>query len=164
MFDHSGTDGIFTKSITNNTVWQRTQYHQPLPPKNGPPWSHQVQVTTTPWPRLGNGRYPSTSLQNIAPNASVWTRHNSVPNLSWNRPFSPGPRSEINVAPTSEKTTEYRFDEVEIMSSGDATDDELRQFSEMLLNRDVNNAAKYVEAKYQGRTTSWSKNDEAPQP
>ncbi|GLV40220.1 uncharacterized protein CBL_03632 [Carabus blaptoides fortunei] len=43
------------------------------------------------------------------------------------------------------------------------TDIELKDFSEALLRRDVNNAAKYVTANIQGKTTSQSKNDEAPQ-
>lgn len=43
------------------------------------------------------------------------------------------------------------------------TDNELREFSEALLKRDVNNAAKYVTINIQGKTTSSSKNDEAPQ-
>lgn len=41
-------------------------------------------------------------------------------------------------------------------------DDELREFSEALLKKDVNNAFKYVTLNVQGRTTSQSKNDEAP--
>lgn len=43
------------------------------------------------------------------------------------------------------------------------TDNELREFSEALLKKDVNNAAKYVTINIQGKTTSSSKNDEAPQ-
>lgn len=43
------------------------------------------------------------------------------------------------------------------------TDVELRDFSEALLRRDVNNAAKYITTNIQGKTTSQSQNDEAPQ-
>lgn len=41
-------------------------------------------------------------------------------------------------------------------------DNELREFSEQLLKKDVNNAFKYVKLNIQGKTTSQSKNDEAP--
>lgn len=46
----------------------------------------------------------------------------------------------------------------------EATDDELREFSEELLRRDENNAAKFVNVRFQGKTTSRSMNDVAPQP
>lgn len=42
--------------------------------------------------------------------------------------------------------------------------EELRIFSEGLLQDDVNNAAKYILVNYQGSTTSTSDNDAAPQP
>lgn len=42
-------------------------------------------------------------------------------------------------------------------------DDELREFSEALLKKDTNNVAKYVTINYQGKTTSRSTKDEAPQ-
>lgn len=42
-------------------------------------------------------------------------------------------------------------------------DNELREFSESLLKKDVNNAFKHVKINVQGKTTSQSKNDEAPQ-
>lgn len=43
-------------------------------------------------------------------------------------------------------------------------DEELRQFSEALLRKDVNNAGKYVTINYQAKTTSRSQIDEAPLP
>lgn len=43
-------------------------------------------------------------------------------------------------------------------------DNELREFSEAILKKDINNAYKYVKLNLQGKTTSHSKNDEAPQP
>lgn len=43
-------------------------------------------------------------------------------------------------------------------------DDELREFSETLLKKDVNNAAKYITVNYQSKTTSRSQVDEAPLP
>ena len=47
--------------------------------------------------------------------------------------------------------------------SSQSDDDELREFSEALLKKDTNNAAKYVTINYQGKTTSRSTKDEAPQ-
>ncbi|KAK4885092.1 hypothetical protein RN001_001363 [Aquatica leii] len=43
-------------------------------------------------------------------------------------------------------------------------DNELREFSEELLRIDTNNAARYVTANFQGKTTSSSKEDKAPLP
>ncbi|CAH1109730.1 unnamed protein product [Psylliodes chrysocephalus] len=47
--------------------------------------------------------------------------------------------------------------------NSDVSDDELRQFSEELLNRD-NSPAQYVSVNFQGMTSSRSTNDEAPLP
>ncbi|XP_030753403.1 poly(U)-specific endoribonuclease homolog isoform X1 [Sitophilus oryzae] len=44
------------------------------------------------------------------------------------------------------------------------SDNELREFSEMLIRKDTNNAMKYVTLNLQGKTTSRSTNDEAPEP
>ncbi|XP_063921206.1 endoribonuclease CG2145-like isoform X2 [Zophobas morio] len=50
------------------------------------------------------------------------------------------------------------------LPSSDVTDDDLKQFSENLLDKDVNNAAKYVTINLQSKTTSRSDRDEAPLP
>lgn len=47
---------------------------------------------------------------------------------------------------------------------GDVDDDELREFSEVLLSKDTNNAAQYVTINLQKMTTSRSRVDEAPLP
>lgn len=44
------------------------------------------------------------------------------------------------------------------------SDSELKTLSENLLKKDNNNAAKYITVNYQGRTSSFSKDDLAPQP
>lgn len=49
-------------------------------------------------------------------------------------------------------------------NKGDVNDDELRDFSETLLSKDVNNAAKYVTINLQKMTSSRSTVDEAPLP
>nr|XP_015837265.1 PREDICTED: poly(U)-specific endoribonuclease homolog isoform X2 [Tribolium castaneum] len=49
-------------------------------------------------------------------------------------------------------------------STNEVTDDELRNFAETLLTKDVNNAAKYVTINLQGKTTSGSSRDAAPLP
>ncbi|KAJ8964682.1 hypothetical protein NQ314_004714 [Rhamnusium bicolor] len=49
-------------------------------------------------------------------------------------------------------------------SDGGVEDYELREFSEELLTKDTNNAARYVTVNLQGMTTSRSMNDEAPLP
>lgn len=50
------------------------------------------------------------------------------------------------------------------VSSGPATDLELKTLSEELLRKDVNNAAKFVTVNYQEKTTSQSTEDKAPSP
>ncbi|XP_018579291.1 poly(U)-specific endoribonuclease homolog isoform X2 [Anoplophora glabripennis] len=49
-------------------------------------------------------------------------------------------------------------------TGGDVEDYELREFSEELLSKDTNNAARFVTVNLQGMTTSRSANDEAPLP
>ncbi|KAG5879111.1 hypothetical protein JTB14_031659 [Gonioctena quinquepunctata] len=46
----------------------------------------------------------------------------------------------------------------------EVTDDELRDFAEVLLSKDINNAARHVTLNLQGMTTSRSMVDQAPQP
>lgn len=71
--------------------------------------------------------------------------------------------SASSTGPTS-NTEKVEENENVSFSEGDATDDELRDFSEMLLRKDVNNAMKFVTLNLQGMTTSRSSNDEAPLP
>ncbi|XP_044264435.1 poly(U)-specific endoribonuclease homolog isoform X2 [Tribolium madens] len=52
----------------------------------------------------------------------------------------------------------------EPQSTNEVTDDELRDFAETLLLKDVNNAAKYVTINLQSKTTSSSNRDAAPLP
>lgn len=49
-------------------------------------------------------------------------------------------------------------------NSNGPTDTELQTVSEELLRKDVNNAAKYIKVNYQEKTTSFSKDDNAPSP
>ncbi|KAJ8962791.1 hypothetical protein NQ318_001190 [Aromia moschata] len=49
-------------------------------------------------------------------------------------------------------------------NDGGVQDFELREFSEELLTKDINNAARFVTVNYQGMTTSRSMEDKAPQP
>lgn len=51
-----------------------------------------------------------------------------------------------------------------VKNTGDVEDYELREFSEELLLKDSNNAARFVTVNLQGMTTSRSTNDEAPLP
>ncbi|GJQ76322.1 hypothetical protein Trydic_g2045 [Trypoxylus dichotomus] len=75
---------------------------------------------------------------------------NSLP-INTNNVEQPGKTIGSKIQPTAQTAT---IDE----------DEELRQFSEALLKKDVNNAAKYVTINYQGKTTSRSTNDEAELP
>ncbi|RZC32232.1 XendoU domain containing protein [Asbolus verrucosus] len=52
----------------------------------------------------------------------------------------------------------------ENISPSEVRDDDLREFSEALLTKDVNNAARYVTINVQSKTTSRSERDEAPLP
>lgn len=68
---------------------------------------------------------------------------------------SNNPPKSSSIGPTTNKMYE---------NVNEAEDNELREFSETLLSKDVNNAAKYVTINYQSKTTSRSQVDEAPQP
>lgn len=103
-------------------------------------------ATTTPWPALGGRNY------NIQPPYNpIWARQTtSKPYFvrnSTNNQFT-GRNTEQPSSPTT-----FNND-----------DDELRDFSEQLLNRDTNNAARYVKINLQSKTTSRSMQDEAPLP
>lgn len=68
---------------------------------------------------------------------------------------------------TATKDAEEKTDDTQEMivdGNSNATDDELREFSEALLKKDVNNAMKYVTVNLQGKTISRSSVDEAPLP
>lgn len=79
-------------------------------------------------------------------------------NPSWVRPNTRhGSNNNINTGNRRQETQTNS-------QSPDVTDEELREFSETLLTKDVNNAAKYVTINLQGKTTSRSNKDEAPLP
>ncbi|CAG4978465.1 unnamed protein product [Parnassius apollo] len=79
------------------------------------------------------------------------------------------PNSGINTQPTGRPVLPSSIlnnNENTNQASGSniASDSELQALSEELLRKDINNAAKYVTINYQGKTTSQSKEDNAPQP
>lgn len=72
--------------------------------------------------------------------------------------FSSGPLK------IKQDNTTYNTPISQDQSNGDVNDDELRDFSEILLGKDINNAAKYVTINLQQMTSSRSTVDEAPLP
>lgn len=79
-----------------------------------------------------------------------------------------GPSNENNNQQTSNKNGHNPYVQqqsvIQNKLNAEVTDDELREFSEKLLEKDNNNAAKYVTLHLQSKTSSRSTNDEAPLP
>lgn len=123
--------------------------------QNKPFWFNQQPPTTsTPWPILGQRNH----LKSINP---PWVRPQTSTKAP---PWVRLPLQSSAIGNERNQQQQQQFAEFPAPSGTEATDDELREFSEELLNRDVNNAAKYVEVRFQGKTTSRSMNDAAPQP
>jgi hypothetical protein len=112
---------------------------------------------TTPWPALGQRHRPNINFENNP----TWVRPNQRSNVmtNWQRRDQ---NSNFNAG--SRGNNQNRNATSNIPNSGEVKDDELREFSESLLNKDVNNAAKYVTINLQSKTTSRSERDEAPLP
>lgn len=116
-------------------------YNQTWPPlrnQNPQPWG---SPNTTPWPVLRP--YYNPTRVNFPQNKSQFTTTNT---LGYNQG---DPHQQHN---QNERTNQ------------NVDDNDLRDFSEALLSKDVNNAASYVIANYQSKTTSRSTTDEAPLP
>lgn len=92
---------------------------------------------------VGGGKNPNTNTNNnmkgMVPTGSITNKPNTA-------------NQNTNAEPNNMKTTE------------DVEDYELREFSEELLVKDSNNAARFVTVNLQGMTTSRSTNDEAALP
>ncbi|XP_044746659.1 poly(U)-specific endoribonuclease homolog [Coccinella septempunctata] len=137
------------------------------------------------WPAIGerrnynhNNHPTSTQASFVRQQVDIWNARLS-PNTSYSS--SVDNRANTNIRPqqsslrtTGRPSTGIQFSDdrkngAEGNTAGKSevpsvTDNELREFSEKLLLKDNNNAARYVKINYQGRTTSRSKNDEAPLP
>lgn len=157
---NKGTDNsIYTSrrlNPYNSTSWPTPDFSQQQ--QNKPFWQNQqFPTTTTPWPVLGQRRRlnPVSSANGPPP----WVR----PQTSPKPPLWARPRPSENSASGSQGNQSQHFTDFPAEIGVEASDDELREFSEELLKRDVNNAAKYVVVRFQGRTTSRSTKDEAPQ-
>lgn len=134
-----------------------------------PSWPNYEQTgATTPWPELGQPRGQRFPNQNTStPNTPMWVQNGRT----WNRVSNQQSQS-VNVPsnPTfssgSRAVNSGSNTGVQRQQSQNATvqDEELREFSENLLQRDTNNAAQYVTINYQAKTTSRSQVDEAPLP
>ncbi|XP_045479373.1 endoribonuclease CG2145-like [Harmonia axyridis] len=144
------------------------------------------RLSNNEWPAIGERRHnnhhnnvqTSTQSSFVRQQVAQWNERLS-PNTSYatsvnNRPNSNHRHQQLNLRTTVHPSTGVRFSDNGANSQGGstgikkdtslATDEELREFSENLLTKDTNNAASFVTINYQGRTTSRSKNDEAPLP
>ncbi|KAF2897264.1 hypothetical protein ILUMI_08904 [Ignelater luminosus] len=158
-------------SHNNSNAWpglgtQNTYYVNPS-------WPNYGQMgATTPWPELGQPRGQSFYNQNTrntsTQNTPIWVQNGRT----WNRVSNQQQSQPVNVPnnPTSSSGS-YAVNTgsntgVQRQQGQNVTnqDEELREFSENLLQRDTNNAARYVTINYQAKTTSRSQVDEAPLP
>lgn len=95
----------------------------------------------------------TTNINNKCNNVNV----NFLNNERTNVPSGPTRGGQPN-------NTTINLDNSKNQNKGDVNDDELRDFSETLLSKDTNNAAKYVTINLQKMTSSRSTVDEAPLP
>ncbi|KAF5299099.1 hypothetical protein FQR65_LT09457 [Abscondita terminalis] len=95
-----------------------------------------------------------------SPSSSSW-----VPQQNYNRPQNNNRPNNVSNFPSSgpQRNNPPNVQNAE-KSNTKVEDDELRNFSEELLKRDANNAARYISANFQGKTTSGSQEDKAPLP
>lgn len=119
-------------------------------------WFDQSR-TSTPWPALGQ-RQP---YQNSYPWANAGPLPSTSLTTNQNRPLAPS-----NQQPNFQNSPKVSYtgtDSTIERKNIDITDNDLRQFSENLLQQDPNNAANLVTINYQKQTTSRSTKDEAPE-
>lgn len=139
------------------------------------------QLNNKEWPAIGERRHSnhnnhptSTQTSFVRQQVNIWNAR-LTPNTSYatsvNNRANTNYRPEQSNLRTTSRPTGIQFSDNR--SNGNTnrnqdvpavTDIELREFSEKLLLEDKNNAARYVRINYQGRTTSRSRNDEAPLP
>ncbi|XP_025833418.1 poly(U)-specific endoribonuclease homolog [Agrilus planipennis] len=171
-----------TRSPTNNSP--------PLHPTNNRPPSPQSSVQSPtnnnpPSPQLGtasptNNRSPSpqSPINNRPSSHGSTTSHvsnirNNKPSSqsspqSWPRPPA-NPQSHLKPISASgnkkPETVDINEDDVTNRQQTNPTEDqELREFSENLLRKEINSAMNTITVNYQGQTTSRSLKDEAPLP
>lgn len=98
---------------------------------------------------------PAISYAGKASGGVTTNRPGVIPNPSIGGRIGLGDPTTSNLKPAEGETGKAYED--------GPKDNELREFSEQLLKKDVNNAFKFVKLNVQGKTTSGSKTDEAPQ-
>ncbi|XP_060530388.1 endoribonuclease CG2145-like isoform X2 [Cylas formicarius] len=183
MVNRRPTQGTAPKWIQQNNIWIKNEQAQAA--------SAQSQISGTEKNSNNNGAAANGAIisnpkqQRLSqnnPDSGTTAKSNSANNFPATPATPEGSRRGFvknsptpvvggqtlpNVSPSGPGTEVDAPDEVvEKPTSGDSavTDDELREFSETLLKKDLNNAAKYVVANFQGMTSSRSERDEALQP
>lgn len=121
-----------------------------------------------------NVNKPPSAAPSTKPISYAGAVGSRTPPISPNAPKSPpifppvspqsGGSQKDKIPSTGPTSNNENLDDLSSVGPGDASDDELRQFSEMLLRKDSNNSMKYVTLNLQGMTTSRSETDEAPLP
>lgn len=147
----------------------------------------QMNNPQNPFPPLPSPRPTSTNLQDKnkdinnhqIPQNPVGPPTTSKPN-AWKVPpgnqsvslgdifkipsYNPGWNSPSSTTLKPLTSTQRQRVPVAASSADQREDEELKDFTESLLKKDVNNAAKFVSVNYQKKTSSGSKTDQAPEP
>lgn len=148
MPDNSGRNNVMSNTRPNDSrVPPRGSPNSPNMPVPNTPFNTAVKFVTN----------PTTSMNNNRNNVNVNFLNNERTNIPGGN-FSSGPFKENQVNMTVKEGSSKD------KSNGDVSDDELRDFSETLLSKDINNLAKYVTLNVQKMTSSRSTVDEAPLP
>lgn len=170
---HSQNNNRQNMWVQNGTNWIR---NSPMPTQVNPsrsqnsPKNNYQSMSTASRPSRVPYNKPYSSVVNFVTNPNVPANSNNNRNnvnvnfLNNERTNIPGGNFSSGSLTGTQDSITSNQGSVKSNSNGEVTDDELREFSETLLSKDVNNAAKYVTLNVQKMTTSRSTVDEAPLP
>ncbi|XP_077296559.1 uncharacterized protein LOC143918471 [Arctopsyche grandis] len=131
-------------------------------PSGGSRPSSPTQLNPQPqFPAVAPSSHPNPSRNSGSSWASVASGKGPT---GGSKPSSPTQLKPQPQFPTAAKTTPKPGDAKTTAAPEIASDKELSDMSEALLNKDVNNPAKFVTLNSQQKTTSFSKDDLAPEP
>lgn len=119
-------------------------------------------------PNVPKTNRPSNLVVSFLMNANTPTTNNrnnvNVNFLNNERTITSGGNISSASSKENHRTMNVKLESSNDSSDGNVSDNELLEFSETLLSKDVNNAAKYVTINLQNTTTTSSKDDKAPLP
>lgn len=164
----------------SNPIWVNGSTTTPWPQLGGrrdyvntnipsPKWVRPTtKVTTSSTQRSVNKPQINSNTRRDYVNPNISNQPNNNPNIRGNARPTPKATPNYNAGtrlnPVGPSSNNNQNNEKSANKINNVEDNELREFSEALLKKDVNNAAKFITINFQSKTTSRSQVDEAPQP